>query len=221
MSGPNGELCSTCYYYDSEEGRCRVIAPQLARTSGAGSLAGYAQGAPRWPRVHGNDWCGQWLESATATAGFSATGAYVTPRDTNFSITDATNWVKYDPGNLLDGAIMDNVTLTNGTLTWSIPGNPPAGAEWEALVSVYGSVTFPTANTFLEITAGTDGVPYSANTLQRLEVNPTTDGLSLPWSLQGIAPATQDGSTEVLMRGDIGNASFTSAAFQIRVRRRK
>ena len=216
MPGPNGEQCSLCYYYEqtaTPNGYCHFENPDLY-PAGSRTIKGY------WPSTYDTGWCGNWLEKTSASAGFSATGAFVTPRDTTFNVTDGTNWIKYDPGNLLDGAIMDNITLANGTLSWSIPGNPPPTATWEANISVYGSVIFPTANTFLEITVGTAGVPYSANTTQRLQVNPQTDNLSLPWSFQGIAPANQTGSVELLMRGTIGNGSYTSNVLQIRVRRR-
>lgn len=218
MPGPNGESCSTCYYYDQIDdtsGYCRFEnAEPWIEKPGTPAVS-------NWPIVRGAlDWSGDWLESVSASAGFSALGALVTPRDTNFNVTDGTNWVKYDPGNLLPGAIMDNVTLANGVLTWAIPGSPPPSATYEAFASGYGSVTFPTANTFLEITIGSNGTPYSLNSIQRLQVNPQTDNISLPWSVQGVAPAAQNGTVEVLMRGTIGNGLFTSTVMQIFVERR-
>ncbi len=214
MAGPAGETCGTCYYFD--EGRCKVQAQQLTRTINPASVAGYSQGAPLWPRTSSEQWCGEWVDSGQTPTGSTATGAFVTPSGTSFNVTDTTNWVKYDPGNLLEGAIMRNMTLTNGTLDWNIPQSTD---EWEAVVSLYGSVTFPTANTFLEVAPGTAGVPYSDNTVQRLSVNPQTDDLSLTFSLQGVAPGAQTGSAELLMRGNIGNASYRSCVLQVRVRR--
>lgn len=218
MPGPNGETCGTCYYFQEDvlpDGTCRFdnVEPFLDSRSG---------NSPGWYPTTNADtgWCGNWLERTSVTAGFTATGAFVTPTETTFSVTDAVNWTKYDPGNLLDGAIMDNVTLTNGVLAWDIPGTPPPGSTWKVFISVFGSVLFPTASTFLEITVGTAGVPFSPNIVQRLQVNPTSDNLSLPWSLQGLAPANQTGSLELLMRGDIGLGIYTSNAMQINVERR-
>ena len=215
MPGPNGEQCSLCYYYEqtaTPNGYCHFENPDLY-PAGSRTIKGY------WPSTYDTGWCGNFLDKATATGGFSATGAFVTPLGTNFSITDTVNWIKYDPGNLLDGAIMINMTLANGTLTWSIPGTFPGGTQWESVLSMWGSVTFPTANTSVAFSPGTAGVPYSANVAQALQVNPQMTGVALPFSLQGIAPTSQSGSAELLVRGDIGTATFNSCAFQVRIRR--
>jgi len=219
MPGPNGEQCGTCYYFDSSQ---TELPNGTCRFDNVEPFFGQYGNVPGWYPTTDADtgWCSNWLELASVTSGFRATGSFVTPTGTTFSITDPVNWIKFDPGNLLDGAIMDNVTLTAGVLSWDIPGSPPPGATWEVFVSVYGSVTFPTANTFLELTVGTAGVPYNLNAVQKLQVNPQTDDLSLPWSFQGLAPIGQSGSGEFLVRGDIGNGLYTSAVMQIDVQRR-
>lgn len=229
MPGPSGELCQDCYYWEqgaapdhsTEYGLCRGRLPEnVGRTQGRNSLAAAARKQPHWsPTFGAEDWCTNWTDKTTGLSGQRATGAFVTPRDTGFSITDPANWIKYDPGNLYAGSIMKNFTLADGVLTWTIPGTYPEGTEFEAFASLYGSVTFPSPSTFIEITVGTDGVPYNQDTVQRLEVNPQTDDLSLAYSLQGLGVGTQNGEAEMLVRGDIGAAAFTSAVLQLRVQR--
>ena len=216
MPGPNGESCGTCYFYDQIDdgpyGYCRhENADSWIQAKGS-------QAERLWPRVHADlDWSGDWRDRDSPLSDTLAIGSFVTPAGTTFNVTDTVNYIRYNPGNLLDGAIMYNVTLVDGQLQVDIPGNYPIGTQWVATISFYGSVNFPDPNTFVQFAPTIDDALFNADITQKLSTNPTTDDIDLAFSMSGVGVGAQTINTEIGVRGDIGLASFTSLVYQVSV----
>lgn len=221
MPGPGGETCASCYFYDqiqgSPEGYCRhENADSWVEARGDASKR-------LWPRVNGDlDWSGDWRDRNAPLTGILATGGAIAVVDTPFVIPPGGAWTPFNPGNMVTSSVVQNVTLANDTLTWTIPGTFPVSTVFVADFAVFGSITFNNSADDIRWTLGRDdNVPFSAAVFQRFDVTGSTDDIALPFGFAGgPALSSQTGTVRVLAQNNGGSSETTtinSLYFQIRI----